>query len=1078
MRHGYLGWMVSVVLLLSACGKDKVVNACNRPCVEGERCATNTGLCVPLGPPLVSIDEPLPHALLAEASFRVAGLVTDDDRPYQSAQLSVDDGGTWLELGVDPAGAFDQVVTTPDVDGVSTDLLLRVVDAYGAEGRAELPVVFDRVAPHCRVVTPTAGAVVGGTSLDVELEVTDGSHAFAPASLSSDQGATWTEKPVVAGRARFTVALPQDLEGTLVLKLAGGDAAGNRCAQDLEVQVDTRGPSITEQAPMASGTINRPDAGSIEVRFTVYDGSTVTLAEVQAPPAPTWKPATLHGTSASFTWTLPAGDDGAPRVLRLRASDSLGNVTTHDVPVTVDVLPPVCTLNAPFTGEVLGADAGVVTLIRWTVFDGNPAPGMGEVSMDDGASWTQVALGAGGAAQFAWALPATDDGAAHTIRVRGTDGAGNTCPERSAQVSVDVVGPVLAITSPALGAVLGGATAQLKGTVSDGSGPVTQVTVDLADGAGPRRATLSAGGWSLTAPLPAAEDYVAHPVTVLARDAAGNTTQLAWRVIVDRVAPQLLVVTPAEGQALGLSSLTSGSVTLQTQVTDGDPGAVTEVLVGATWQPLPLGSGTVATSATDNGTAYTQVVRARDGAGNTTQASRSYTVDRVAPSLVGTVPVGGGVSGGRTFAAQFSEPIGVTGPSVPVSFVPAAPATTNWALDGSSTVMTVTSLAGDQAYSAQVQDARITDLAGNPLVATMAVNFRTRPARPSNGQVLIAQSATQKVEWFRSSVDADGTIALLVRVINPATSVRTWLLGWADPKTGNWTLQDSQPATETGASLVSYVEQVNGVPRRRASAWLGDGTTGVMYTWGTAGSVTGTRLFAPPLAPNQQPGADYGTFVNTGVMGWGFQRTNNPTLLTYSPPVALALQGTNWGVMAGDGSGNMIESHLDCVTFGSSCTTTTASGQVSQVLDCSSGTCLQPCNASYYHYVRTPSAWALLQPACGGSLPFVQMATDAQTTHYRAVTATGSAGVANADTANDEAWLAWTQSPSNTTVAIGSLTLQLGVLPNATKTITVEPLQPLTTLGVPDYQYVLEPVVGPSTVGLLYVTNGSLMFRE
>jgi hypothetical protein len=565
---------------------------------------------------------------------------------------------------------------------------------------------------------------------------------------------------------------------------------------------------------------------------------------------------------------------------------------------------------------------------------------------------------------------------------------------------------------------------------------------------------------------------------VRATDAAGNVTTKTVKVIVDRVAPQLQVLAPTEGQLLGTAQLTNGATVVQAQATDGDPAVVTEVQVGSAWQPVSMGATQVATSATDNGAPYSQVLRARDTAGNTTPVTRTWKVDRVAPTVVSTTPAGGGLSGGRQFAVQFSEAVAVSGTGVPVTFTPAAPVTAAFALDGTNTVMTVTGLDGDQGYAAQVIDTRIADLAGNALVPPGAVSFRTRPARPTNGQVILASSATQQVEWFRSSVDADGVVALMVRVVNPSTSVRSWLLGWVDPKTGQWTLQDTQPALATGGSLTSFVEQVNGAPRRRASAWLGDGTTSAMFTYGTAGSVTSARAFAPPLATYEQAGSTFGSFVTDSSFGVVYHRAPNPLWPTYDFPVALGWHSTDhWGLVTLTPALDLREIHLDC-TIGTNCYLSTCSARLTAALDCSGGPCT-PCDQSYTQYVSTPGGFLVVTQTCSQSSPMLQGLNDS---NCSAATAPGwaafaSLGLAPALSANDEAWVAWTDFQSSTRVNLALTTTFVGQ-PFASKTLTVETLQPLPNAAAPSLAYVIEPVPGPSTVGLLYVTNGALMYRE
>jgi hypothetical protein len=766
-----------VMVGLWGCGKASVTGACGRTCVQGERCAPELGQCVQNQPPSIRLDAPLTGAVISQPTFHLQGLVTDEDFSFLGAKASLDDGGTWFDLGVNPGGDFDQTVATPQADGAHVSLQVKVSDLSSAEGSVAEPVVFDRVPPTCTVLSPSPQALVGGATADVVLQVSDGSRSLGPAAVSLDQGSTWQSVSVNVDRATFHVPLPADHEGTLPLLLKGSDAAGNTCSVPFELQVDTRAPTLTEQAPVNGAVIAKQAGGVFTVSFGVHDGSGLQTVEVLAPPSPTWQPATVQNDVATFSWALPAGDDGAMRTLQLRATDVAGNVATHSLSVTVDVLAPTCTLTAPTAGQRFNAASGATTTIRWSVSDGSQAFGVGEVSTDDGATWSQVAVSSAGDAHFDWAFDPTADGVTTTVRVRGRDAAGNGCVERSAQVSVDVLGPTLSVTAPLKDAVLGAATAAFTGLVSDGSGQVASVTLDFADGAGPRAATLSGStGWSLVVPTSATEDFHGHAVTVRAVDGAGNASTTPWHVIVDRVAPTLSVVSPTEGQRFGSAQLGTGAtVPLQLQANDEDTSLVLEVQQGSGWVSVTGNPWRAPTNPLDDDVVESQTFRVRDTAGNQTQATRSYRVDRVAPTVTSTAPSNGGVANANAFTLQFSEGVQVSGASLPVSFTPSAPAGATFAVNGST--LTVTGLAGLQSYSAALSSGRVTDLAGNAAVDPGAVAFSTRGARPATGTVLLDATATQKVEWFRSSVDADGVVSLVVRVINPTNGARSWLLG-------------------------------------------------------------------------------------------------------------------------------------------------------------------------------------------------------------------------------------------------------------------------------------------------------------
>jgi hypothetical protein len=1177
----------------------------------------------------------------------------------------------------------------PLLDGEAHSLVLSVSDTYGAVGQATVPIFIDRVAPRCDVASPLDGGLLAVSSVDVQLRVTDGSGRYGQAGLSTDQGASWQETPLVQGQARFHVPLPTDFEGTLPLHLRGADGAGNECSTQLELRVDTRGPTVTPQVPSASAIIGR-QAGTFSVSFLVADGSGLASAEVLAPPSAQWRPAQVQAGVATFSWSPPAGDDGVAETLQLRATDLAGNVTTVPVAVTVDQVAPQCTLVTPTTGSTFNRASGSSTSVQWSIVDGSQGGASTSVSVDDGQTWVAVVPGAGGAAQYTWSFSPSLNGDAVTVRVRGADAAGNPCVEQSATVTVDEVAPTLRVSAPVANALVGTPTFVASGIANDGANPVDSVTVDFGDGAGPRLAGLTGSTWSVVIPTNASDDAQLHALTIDAVDTAGNHTSVTRRLRVDRVAPVLAIQSPLDGALIGSAQVASdGSVGLQVQATDGDPGLVVELNTGSGWVPVSGGTASLPTSATDDGKAYTFSVRATDSAGHTTQQSRSLTVDRVAPSLtvatpsnntfinaasvsctgtasdgsgtllvtvdfgdgqgprkasaagptwnvvvptvasedakahvvavvasdaagnqtstsrtitvdrvaptlnvlaptegallglaqlathgdvglqvqatdgdaalvtevstasgwvgftgttgwptsasddgapysvavrakdtagnttqvirsfrvdrvaptvVSTTPVNGARGTDLSFGAQFSEPIAVSGASVPVTFTPAAGGT--WSLDATAKVLSVAGLGGDTTYSATLSAARLSDLAGNVMAPLSAVSFTTRVARPANGATLIAATASQQVEWFRASVDDDGVIALVVRVINPSTKVRAWLLGWVDTVTGAWRLQDTRPASQTGATLHSFSEQVAGQPRHRASIWFGNSGNGAYFTLGTAGSVATSSLsFAVPPGSGVAANSDLGNFSYDSVAGtYSYLRppslaltvsASKPSSIGYASPDNWSVV-TSWAPTIWSAGGSSI-SHHACACSGS-CMCTQSSEVLLPGLSpaCRSGL---PCplpDTSYDTIVRTRSTdWLLahrmeLSPSdltteTWASVTLVRL-TDGSTTP---VTVPFSDDVAIAPSGNpDEVVIAnglengWFNPMTEVSLSLGNATSPVTGGPEV-KRLVVAPIAVFDDPGAADHTHHAFSPVGGGLLGLLYVTTtGELRYAE
>lgn len=862
---------LGAVCLFGCDDRGTVRSPCGRQCAEMERCDLTQARCVLNGVPLVAFTTPQEDELITTATVLVTGRVTDDASEFLNPELSLD-GTTWVSLPVEPIdGDFSQRYDVPALDGQSVTVTVRLKDSLGAEGTGTRRFYVDRVAPRCRIASPSATTTLSGMMGELELEVTDDSRRYGGAELSLDNGVTWQSAMVMDGTARFTFPLPQDVNGVRrAIALRATDAAGNRCELSGELLIDTRGPEVTPVAPVADQQLNASNAPTYAVRFSVADPAGVTSAEVLAPPSTNFAPATVANGTAEFMWTLPASDDGVTRDIQLRATDALGNVTTRTLSVGIDLIAPTCTLLTPTQNQVLSSSSGASFTVTWNVSDGSTRLGPAEVSTDDGATWAAVTPSMG-AASYPWMLDPMANGVATRVRVRGADHAGNRCTERTADVTVDLVAPVITITEPVANGSFNAPTLRFAGTVTD----ATTLTLDFGDGVGARPVAINGTAFAINVPLSATEDFVAHAAQLRARDGAGNERLVTRTVNVDRIAPVLTVASPTEGQLLNATQLTANQVVLQVSALDGDPLTTTEAQTGpTTWVPLTGNSFNANTSALDDGFEYQQQFRTRDSAGNTSTTSRRYRVDRVAPTVVSTSPVNNARRTAAEFSALFSEPMRLTGTALPFTFTPAAPVDAATSLASGDRQVTVRGLLGDESYSVVIDATRLTDLAGNPPVVAAPVVFITGPRAPSPNTVFITGSARRTVEFFRSSQDDDGVIALAVRVIDTVTSQRSWLLGWVDPKTGLWTQQGTAPASNTGATIFNTAIPLSNGTRRAATAKLGLNGPTVMWVYGVPGVVSTPELSMTlaPSASEDPNSSEVATFVPQSG-GFSYRRT-------------------------------------------------------------------------------------------------------------------------------------------------------------------------------------------------------------
>ncbi len=190
-------------------------------------------------------------------------------------------------------------------------------------------------------------------------------------------------------------------------------------------------------------------------------------------------------------------------------------------------------------------------------------------------------------------------------------------PEAEPAGAVDRTPPVLELDAPADGAVLSSRSFSVRGRVVDGAGSARlggeALSLD-ADGRFETTLTLDADG-----PVVIALD---------ADDASGNSAEtLRRRVVVDSVAPSVVVTSPVDGVVVDTPDLTVAG-----RVADAHP--PTSVRVGDREVPLSAdGSFTLALTLAAEGS-HSIAVEAIDAAGNAQTATLTVTFDSGVPTIV------------------------------------------------------------------------------------------------------------------------------------------------------------------------------------------------------------------------------------------------------------------------------------------------------------------------------------------------------------------------------------------------------------------------------------------------------------
>ncbi len=263
---------------------------------------------------------------------------------------------------------------------------------------------------------------------------------------------------------------------------------------------------------------------------------------------------------------------------------------------------------------VIAITEGGVPLADGALFNRSATP---EIQVTDASPTTVDTLLDGTA--FVSGTMVSGEGS-HTLSVTATDDQSNSA-SATVTFEIDTVAPVFVSILPVSGTLTSAAEVTLQGQVTGASA----VTVD---------------GQAVTL---VGEDFTAGPFslsegertwTLVASDAAGNSTQTTHRVVRDSTPPTISIDQPLAGTVRKASPVdvvgTASDPHLQSVAVNG----TTAGLTGSTFLSanVPLGEGS------------TQIVaEATDAAGNVAQATRTVVLDTQPPALAITDPAAGTV---------------------------------------------------------------------------------------------------------------------------------------------------------------------------------------------------------------------------------------------------------------------------------------------------------------------------------------------------------------------------------------------------------------------------------------------------
>ncbi len=560
---------------------------------------------------IIDLDPPAARiAWLSEPRLVVTGRLSD---PAAGPVMIGERGGAAVAYPVDANGRFEVAL---DLGPDAAQVELRA-GTPPADVRIRIPVEVDVDPP--RVVAEVPAAWLAGV-LEVGCVVTDHNPHLARFTLIVDGeplGETVEVAVDVEGRAKVQLAVPEGAS-SLAVRVEAEDRVGLVSTDERAVPIDPGGPKIELESPTANA---RTRDGTVVLRATVTDDAVGDVACVL-----------LRDGVEVRTWSLPRGDDGRVAAealalsdggeggigegayrLELRARDRAGTETVVGVDLVWDGTAPVIRIDSP-TPRLATRDRRVPVRISATDGSSVAAVTIAEVALTDRGD---------GVWEGSWVLP-DGEGPAHAS-VLARDVVGNEV-EVVLTVIVDRTPPEVVVVGPVGRAPTRAAAVDVVVRAKDAGG-VAEVTLE---GAPMTAGDESAGGTELAARWSLEGADGPRRATIIATDRAGNEASAQVEVVLDRTAPEVVVLDPKSGGAVR-----DATVTVRVRADDATG------VARATFEGQPMvrkaahweARWTVA----DEGEASATVVVV-DEAGNEARGTARVIVDRTPPTAAVVAP--------------------------------------------------------------------------------------------------------------------------------------------------------------------------------------------------------------------------------------------------------------------------------------------------------------------------------------------------------------------------------------------------------------------------------------------------------
>jgi hypothetical protein len=482
------------------------------------------------------------------------------------------------------------------------------------------------------------GSVIAGGQIRFD-NVTPGQPAVLEAGTRLSfvsMGSLWVGKGrklrgelVAAGAAQLRQGL--ELEGLVAVRgsLAVHKDSVITYSPPVGEAEDVEPPEITPVTPAPGGFVPGP-APLVSAAFS-DEGSGVDPTSVRLLVDGVDLTSEAEVSAEGITWVAVEPLAEGLHLVAVDMADLAGNPAEASWAFTVDLTPPSVAVIEPAEGVVVGSATPAILVTYDDALSGVDLTSVA-ITVDGIDLTSSCAVGSSDASCTA---PPLDSGG-HTVVAEVHDRAGQARVAESSFV-VDAESPVVSITAPGDGATVNTPTVEVTGTATD-DGSLVSVVVNGFEAA--------RTGDQFAATVALAEGF--NGLLAVATDSIGNEGVASGTVVLDTVAPEVRLETPASGQLVN-----GATVRVAGEVIDNRGVAI----IGVNGEDAALVDGRFEATAPLAEGANVLTVTAIDFAGNVTEATREvtrFTVPDVAITspedlayiAATTVTVGGMVSEG------------------------------------------------------------------------------------------------------------------------------------------------------------------------------------------------------------------------------------------------------------------------------------------------------------------------------------------------------------------------------------------------------------------------------------------------